>query len=122
MIYADVRKFRMVGLSPKGIRPRLRPLSWASIAETQDLDGRACEDGIVQSHVWLGDLNAYGLHRGVLFQDRGGHPFGYRLGQVDGRPVDDLRGPLVDFAGVHRSRQVIGAARRPQVETQLDVY
>jgi diaminohydroxyphosphoribosylaminopyrimidine deaminase/5-amino-6-(5-phosphoribosylamino)uracil reductase len=72
--------------------------------------------------VRLGDLNAYGLHRGVLFQDRGGYPFGYRLGQVDGRPFDDLLGPPVDFAVVHRSRQVIGTPRRSQVETQLDVY
>jgi diaminohydroxyphosphoribosylaminopyrimidine deaminase / 5-amino-6-(5-phosphoribosylamino)uracil reductase len=96
-------------------------LARAEATAAKDLYGRASEDGTVQPDVWFGDLDADGLHWRVIFQDRGGHLFGHRLAQVDGRTLDDLPCPPVDLAVVDRLRQVIGEPCGPQVEKQLDV-
>jgi hypothetical protein len=92
------------------------------VAAAQDLDGRAGENGVAEPDVRLGYLHPDGLHRWVIFQDRGGYPLGDRLGQVDGRTLDDPSCSPVNLTVVHGLRQVVGEARGAQVEPQLHVH
>src|SRR5215210_1511025 len=91
--------------APRAVRPVCGGISGRTgFAATQDLDGRAREDCVAESDVRLGDLHPDGLYRRVIFQDRGGYPLGDRLGQVDGRALDDLSRPPVHLAVVYGPR------------------
>src|SRR5215212_1034936 len=112
--------YRFIRAALRGWFGELPGLIFAAVA--QDLDGGALEDGVAEPDVRLDDLHPDGFYRRVLLQDRSGYPLGDRLGQVDGRTLDDLPGSFVDLAVVHGLCQVIGEARWAKVEAKLHVH
>ena len=112
--------YRFIRAALRGRFGELPGLTFVAVA--QDLDGGALEDGVAEPDVRLDDLHPDGFYRRVLLQDRSGYPLGDRLGQVDGRTLDDLPGSFVDLAVVHGLRQVVGEARWAKVEAKLHVH
>ena len=88
----------------------------------QDFRGRAGEDGVFEPDVRLGHPHSYGFDRGMFVERACGDPLCQGLGKPHGRPLDDLARQAVNLTVVHGFRQVVGGARGPQVEVQLDAH
>jgi hypothetical protein len=101
---------------------RARLALWCNVSAAQDLDGRACQHGVVEPDVWLGDLHLYGFDSWMVVKRAGGDPLRQGLDELDGRAFNDGACHTVNLTVVHGLRQVVCGPSGPQVEVQCDAH